>query len=158
MTAVITKRAQVKHSSIILTDDSVELQVNETDQILRTRVSMNPSCTENVSPCTDCVEVLISGKSGFQIEGLIQGTKVIWKVDTGARRSFLTEETYYNIIPENRPVLERVRTKFLSADGQEINTIGTAKMTLTLGNVDIEQRIFVGGVKKNLLGEDFYVK
>lgn len=31
-------------------------------------------------------------------------------------------------------------------------------MTLTLGNVDIEQRIFVGGVKKNLLGEDFYVK
>ena len=31
-------------------------------------------------------------------------------------------------------------------------------MTLTLGNVDIEQRIFVGGEKKNLVGEDFYVK
>lgn len=158
MAAVVTKRAQEKHSSVIRTDDSGELQLNETDQVLRTSVSMNPSCTENVSPSTKSTEVRIPGKSYFQIEGLIQGTKVIWKVDTGARRSFITEETYYNIIPENRPVLERVRTKFLSADGQQIDTIGTAKMTLTLGNVDIEQRIFVGGVKKNLLGEDFYEK
>lgn len=157
MAAVVTKRAQEKHNSVIRTNDSGELQLNETDQVLRTSVSMNRSCTENVSPSTESLEVRIPGKSGFQIEGLIQGTKVIWKVDTGAR-SFITEETYYNIIPENRPVLERVRTKFLSADGQEINTIGTAKMTLTLGNVDIEHRIFVGGVKKNLLGEDFYVK
>lgn len=31
-------------------------------------------------------------------------------------------------------------------------------MTSTLQNVDIEQRIFVVGVKQNLLGEDFYVK
>lgn len=139
MAAVVSKRAQEKHSSVIRTDDSGELQLNETDQVLRTSVSMNPSCTENVSPCTESLEVRIPGKSGFQIEGLIQGTKVIWKVDTGARRSFITEETYYNIIPENRPVLERVRTKFLSADGQEINTTGTAKMTLTLGNLDIEQ-------------------
>lgn len=86
------------------------------------------------------------------------GTQVIWNVDTGARRSFINKKIYYIIIPETRPVLERVRTKFLSADGQEINTIGTAKMTLTLRNMDSEQRIFVGGVKKNLLGEDFYVK
>lgn len=71
------------------------------------------------------------------------------------KRPFINEETYYNIIPEKRPVLERVRTTFLSADGQEINTIWTAKMNLTLRNVDLEQRIFVGGVKKNLLGEDF---
>lgn len=138
MAAVVTKRAQDKHNSVIRTDDSGELQLNETDQVLRTSVSMNRSCTENVSPTTESLEVRIPGKNGFQIEGLIQGTNVIWKVNTGARRSFITEETCYNIIPENRPVLERVRTKFPSADGQEINTIGTAKMTLTLGNVDIE--------------------
>lgn len=148
MTAVVTKRVQEKHSSVIRTDDSGELQLNETDQVLRTSVSMNRSCTENVSPSTESLEMRIPGESGFQIEGLIQGTKVILKVDTGARRSFITEETYNNIIPENKPVLERVRTQFLSADRQEINTIGTAKMTLTLGNVDIEQRLFVGGVKK----------
>lgn len=93
MAAVVSKRAQEKHSSVIRTDDSGELQLNETDQVLRTSVSMNPSCTENVSPCTESLEVRIPGKSGFQIEGLIQGTKVIWKVDTGARRSFITEET-----------------------------------------------------------------
>lgn len=55
---------------------------------------MNRSCTENVSPSTESLEVRIPEKNGFQIEGLIQGTKVIWKVDTGARRSFITEETY----------------------------------------------------------------
>lgn len=84
---------------------------------------------------------------------------MIWKVDTGAR-SFKTEETDSNIIPEKRPVLERVRTTFLCicAEGQEINTIETAKMTLTLRNVYIKLVIFVGRVKRNLLGEDFCVK
>lgn len=85
MAAVVTKRAQEKHNSVIRTDDSGELQLNETDQVLRTSVSMNRSCTENVSPSTERLEVRIPEKSGFQIEGLIQGTKVIWKVDTGAR-------------------------------------------------------------------------
>lgn len=126
MAVVVTKRAQEKHSSVIQSDDFGESQLNETDQVLRTCVSMNISCTENVNPCTERLEVQIPGKSGFQIEGLIHGTKVILKVDTGARRFFITEETYYYIIPENKPVLERIRTKFLSGGGQEINTIGTA--------------------------------
>lgn len=128
MAAVVNKRAQEKHSSVIQTDNSGEMQLNETDQVLRTSVSMNRRCTEKISLCTESLEVRIPGKNGFQKEGLIQGTKVIWKVDTGARKYFITEETYYNIIPENRPVLDRVRTTFLSANGQEINTIGTAKM------------------------------
>lgn len=39
----------------------------------------------NVSPCSERLEVRIPGKSGFQIEGLILGIQVIWKVDTGAK-------------------------------------------------------------------------
>lgn len=105
MAAIVTKRAQEKHNSVIRTDDSGELQLNETDQVLRSSVYMNRSCTENVLKSSESLEVRIPGKSGCQIEGLIQGTKVILKVDTSARRSFITEETYYNIIPENRPVL-----------------------------------------------------
>lgn len=65
MAAVVTNRAQEKHSSVIRTDDSGELQLNETDQVLRTSVSMNRSCTENVSPSTESLEVQISGKSGI---------------------------------------------------------------------------------------------
>lgn len=80
MAAVVTERAQEKHNSVIRTDDSGEFQFNETDQVLRTSVSMNRSCTKNVSPSSESTEVRIPGKSGFQIEGLIQGTKVIWKV------------------------------------------------------------------------------
>lgn len=66
MAAVVTKRAQEKHSSVIRTDGSEELQLNETDQVLRTRISMNPSCTENVSPSTESTEVRIPGKVVFK--------------------------------------------------------------------------------------------
>lgn len=75
MGAVVTKRAQEKHSSAIQTDDSGELQLNKTDQVLRTSIIMNPSCTENVSPCTESLEVRILGQSGFQIEGLYREQK-----------------------------------------------------------------------------------
>lgn len=63
-----------------------------------------------------------------------------------------------NIISENRLKRERVRTTFLSTDGREINTNGTAEMTLKLGKVDIEHQIFVGGVIKKLLEENVYMK
>lgn len=48
---------------------------------------MSRSCTENVSPCTERLEVRMFGRSGFNIEGLIKETNVIWKVDRSARSS-----------------------------------------------------------------------
>ena len=100
----------------------------------------------------------VKGKPAFRVDGLIEGTPLEWKIDTGAVNTFITEDLYYSILPENRPVLERVRKKFETADGNELKPIGTAIMCLTFGNVDVYIRVFVGGIKCNLLGQDFLVK
>ena len=102
--------------------------------------------------------VKVKGKPGFIVDGLIEGTPIGWKLDTGAVNTFITEDSYFNILPGNRPVLERVQKKFATADGSELNLLGTAKMILTFGNLDVYFRVFVGGVKCNLLGQDFMEK
>lgn len=97
-------------------------------------------------------------KSGFYVDGLIQGTPVTWKVDTGAKKSFITEDLFNTIPLESRPVLESVRRQFVTASGQNLNILGTTYMTLNFEDFETDIRIFVGGVSQNLLGEDFYTK
>lgn len=119
---------------------------------------LNESKYCDVERKTEVCEILIPGRKEFLINGLIQGTPLTWKIDTGARKTFITEETFYSIPVDNRPVLEQVKSKFLSADGRKLKILGTAKMILTLKDIDIEFRVFVGGVTHDLLGEDFIVK
>lgn len=61
----------------------------------------------------------------------------------------------YSILPENSPVLERAHKKFHSADGGDLDVIGTAIMILSFGDLDIHFRVFVEKVKCNLVGQDF---
>ena len=103
-------------------------------------------------------EVKVKGKPGFRVNGLVEGAPLEWKIDTGAVNTFITEDLYYSILPGNRPVLEPVLKKFATADGSELKLLGTAKMILTFGNLDVYFRVFVGGVKCNLLGQDFMEK
>ena len=103
-------------------------------------------------------QVIVRGKPVMKVNGLVEGTPVDWKIDTGAVNTFITEEVYYSILPLDRPVLEQVRKKFKTADGRELNTIGTAKMILTFEDMNIYFRVFVGGVQCNLLGQDFMTK
>ena len=105
----------------------------------------------------NCV-VNVKGKRGMRVDGLIEGTPLEWKIDTGAVNTFITEDTYYSILPEYRPVLERVRKKFETADGSELQLTGTAIMTLSFDNFDVCFRVFVGKVRCNLLGLDFITK
>ena len=95
-------------------------------------------------------------RTGFYVDGLIQGAHITWKVDTGAKNSFITEEMFHAIPPENRPVLEPARKKFATASGHDLRVLGTAYMTLNFDDFETEFRIFVGEVSQNLLGEDFY--
>lgn len=119
---------------------------------------LNKSKYCDVERKTEVCEILIPGRKEFLINGLIQGTPLTWKIDTGARKTFIKEETFYSIPVDNRPVLEQVKSNFLSADGRKLKLLGTAKMILTLKDIDIEFRVFVGGVTHDLLGEDFIVK
>lgn len=63
---------------------------------------------------------------------------------------------FNEIPPENRPVLEPARKKFVTASGQDLYVLGTAHMTLTFDDFETDLRVFVGGVSQNLLGADFF--
>lgn len=104
----------------------------------------------------DVLGITVHGNSSMAVKGMIQGTPLTWKVDSGARRTFITEDTFLEITPEERPVLEPSRTRFEAADGNEITVlVGTAVMLLTFDDASIEFRVFVGKIKTNLLGRDF---
>lgn len=98
---------------------------------------------------------VIKGTRCMKIPGLVEGTPLEFQIDTGAINTFITEDTYHSILPENRPVLERALKKYHSADGGDLDVIGTAIMLLSFGDLDIHFRVFVGKVKCNLLGQDF---
>ena len=102
--------------------------------------------------------VVVKGKPGMKFDGLIEGTPLEWKIDSGAVNTFMTKEVYYSILPHQRPVLEPARKQFETADGSYLKLLGTARMILTLGDVDVCFRVFVGGVKCNLLGQDFMLR
>ena len=54
--------------------------------------------------------------------------------------------------------MQPVKIIYTAADDREIKCLGEAVMTLTFGNVDFEFLVTVGGVRFNLLGEDFISK
>ena len=43
--------------------------------------------------------VKVKGKPGFIVDVLIEGTPIEWKLDTGAVKTFITEDSYFNILP-----------------------------------------------------------
>ena len=95
------------------------------------------------------------GNSGMMVNGMIEGSSITWKVDTGSRKTFITEESYLSIMPDCRPVLSQVDTKFETADGSSLEVLGAAFMNICFGEFCVEFPVCVGGVKMNLLGEDF---
>ena len=100
----------------------------------------------------------LRGKAGMLVDGKIEGSSITWKVDTGARRTFITEESYNNILPDSRPLLRPSEIRFSTASGSTLHVLGTADMTLSFDEFCVDFPVIVGGVKANLLGEDFIKK
>lgn len=76
-----------------------------------------------------CQIIVIRGKPGMRLDGFVEGKSLKWRYDTGAINTFITD-VYMSILLEHRPVLERVKKQFTTADGRKIKIIGTAKMLL----------------------------
>ena len=46
----------------------------------------------------NCIKINAArNQTGFFVDGLIQCTALTWKVDTGAKKTFITEEVFYEI-------------------------------------------------------------
>lgn len=59
----------------------------------------------------------LRGKAGMLVDSKIEGSSVTWKVDTGARRTFITEESYNNILPNSTPLFRPSEIRFSTASG-----------------------------------------
>lgn len=105
-----------------------------------------------------CQIIEIRGKPGMRLDGLVEGTPLEWRFDTGAMNTFITEGVYRSILSEQRPVLERAKKQFNTADGRKLKVIGTAKMLLSFQEFQVIFRVFVADVKLNLLGQDLIRK
>ena len=85
----------------------------------------------------------------MMVQGRIEEVLADWKIDTGAKSSFITKETFDLIV--DKPVLRPVVNNYVTANGQRLQCIGQASVTENV----FEHDIIVGGVKCNLIGEDF---
>lgn len=90
------------------------------------------------------------------IPGSVEGVLVNFKIDTGAKSTFITTETYEAMV--DKPVLQPVLNCYVTANGQKLECLGKATMSIVFENSSFEQEVIVGGVKSNLIGEDFIVK
>ncbi|CAC5408222.1 unnamed protein product [Mytilus coruscus] len=89
----------------------------------------------------------------MMVQGRIEGVLANWTVDTGAKSTFLTKETFERVV--DKPVLQPVNINYVMANGQRLDCLGKASMTLIFGEKKFEHEIIVGGVNSNLIGEDF---
>ena len=83
------------------------------------------------------------------------GQSLIWKVDTGANKTFITTRTYNSIQHKFKPGLRSTKNKFLAANGNTVECDGETTVLLNFAGHDIYFPVVVGGVTENLLGEDF---
>ena len=91
----------------------------------------------------------------MMISGSLYGNHINWKVDSGARNTFITLDSYNKIPKKHRPELKPTKHKFSTANGQEIKCKGEGLMALELEGKELFFVVLVGDVTSNLLGEDF---
>lgn len=93
---------------------------------------------------------------GMIVRGQIEGVPVSWKIDTGAKSTFITKQTF-DLIPD-KPVLEEVDSRYVTASGQNLKCTGQALMSIGFGDNIYPHMVVVGVVRHNLIGEDFITK
>lgn len=94
-------------------------------------------------------------KQGMKVSGKVCGLSLIWKIDTGAKKTFITTRTYNSIQHRFKPGLRPMKNKFLTANGNAVDCDGETTVLLNFAGQDIYFPVVVGGVTENLLGEDF---
>lgn len=108
--------------------------------------------SDNRDIFNSCIRV--KGMGCMMVQGKIEGNLLNWKVDTGARSTFITKDTFEIMV--DKPVLQPVENTYVTANGQKLECLGKASMTLTFGENTFEHEVIVGGVGSNLLGEILY--
>ncbi|MEW8548533.1 MAG: hypothetical protein AB2693_33955, partial [Candidatus Thiodiazotropha sp.] len=106
-------------------------------------------------PKTDKDKVSVQLKSNMKVSGKICGIPISWKVDTGAKKTFISLNAYKKIPYRNRPGLKPTKQKFVAANGGNLQCDGETVIEMKFGEMEVFFPVIVGGVTQSLLGEDF---
>lgn len=91
----------------------------------------------------------------MKVSGQVCGTPISWKVDTGAKKTFISLKAYKSIPFRSRPGLKPTRQQFVAANGGVLQCEGETIVELKFGELEVFFPVIVGGVTQCLLGEDF---
>lgn len=100
-------------------------------------------------------KVKLRSVSSMIVLSRIEEVPVEWKIDTGARSTFITNKTYDMLL--DRPALAPVDSNYITANGKRLECFGIALMHITFGDSVFEHEVNVGGVRNNLIGEACFV-
>ena len=108
------------------------------------QLSDDESATRKI-PCRD----------GLYVNGVINGVKMLFNIDTGAACTVISDRVYSSIPKEERPILTRC-TETTGASGQSLSIQGSATFTIELGSGQkFKHEIKVARIEDDgLLGHD----
>ena len=93
--------------------------------------------------------------SNMKVSGQVCGVPISWKVDTGAKKTFISLKAYKSIPYRNRPGLKPTKQQFVTANGGVLQCEGEVLAEMRFGELEVISPVIVGGVTQCLLGEDF---
>ena len=88
------------------------------------------------------------------MSGKVYCQSLVWKIDTGAKKTFITARIFNSIQHRFIPGLRPMKNKFLAANWNIVDCDGETTVLLNFAGQDIYFPVVVGGVTENLLGED----
>ena len=91
----------------------------------------------------------------MKVSGNVCGIPISWKVDTGAKKTFMSLNAYKSIPYRSRPRLKPTKQQFIAANGGILQCDGETVIEMKFGEMEVFFPVFVGGVTQSLLGEDF---
>ena len=91
----------------------------------------------------------------MKVSGQVCGMPMSWKVDTGAKKTFISLKAYKSISYRNRPGLKPTKQQFVAANGGVLQCEGEALVVMKFCELEVFFPVIVGRVTQCLLGEDF---
>ena len=96
---------------------------------------------------------------GLYLPGFIDGTRVMWLIDTGAARFILSFKIYNSLPASVKFSLSSANSAIALADGQQAKTHGLGHVVVRLGTKDFQMHVIVAEVEDGgILGMDFLSK
>ena len=85
---------------------------------------LNPGGPSNRQKSSGPNQLKLTG--GMKVDSFIEVVPVQWKIDNGARNTFISEETFESLLETQ--ILAQVSTTYLSAYGSKVLCLGEAMM------------------------------